>query len=113
MSQHYYSTRMDETTILITLGWDRPLRYFFMTIENEEKRARGEEDYMIYSNLDQDNAFPTWITSYQEVLKSMGIELPAYIFDEVIDDAFENVGSKVVWHNPRNWLDGQILREVF
>ncbi len=107
MSQHYYSTFYQEKPILITMGWDRPLGYFFMTIEDEEKKSRGEEDYLIYSNLDEEEdrmAYQPSLHHYQGVLKKLGIDLPAYILDEVYDDALENIGNKTVWHNPRHFM---------
>lgn len=90
MSQHYYPTFYQGRPILITIGWDKPLGYFFMTIEDEEKRENGQEDYIIYSNLDEEKesmAYPTSLHHYQSILKKLDIYFPDYILHEVYDDA--------------------------
>ena len=111
MSQHYYPTFYQERPILITIGWDRPLGYFFMTIEDEGKRGRGEEDYIIYSNLDEKKdimAYPTSLHHYQSILKKLDIHFPAHTLHEVYSDALENVGNKTVWYSPHH-----LIREPF
>jgi hypothetical protein len=67
-------------------GWDRPLQYFFLVIE--------ERDRTIYSNLDEANPALS-IEKVFEVLSMFGMPVPATLREDLLDDRRGNAGNTV------------------
>lgn len=68
MSQHWLSGKINDKAVEILIGWDEPLKHFFLTIDPD-----GEPP--IYSNLDAnpDIAFSHSLEDYQAVLDEHGV----------------------------------------
>lgn len=99
MSQHTFNTcrllkdQSREEIITITMGWDRPLQYFFMVIE-------GDDDEPLWSNLDQPEAFQKDLELYKKVLHDFNFKIPVpqQMLDEVLADKEIDAGNKLVIH---------------
>lgn len=99
MSQHMFNTcrlledEKREEIISVTMGWDKPLQYFFMVID-------GDDEEPLWSNLDQPEPFQKDLELYKEVLQkfNLKISVPQQMFDEVLADKEINAGNKLVSH---------------
>lgn len=99
MSQHSFKTTHRELPITVLLGWDRPLQYFFMVIENTAPDDDGQEeqdDGYLYSNLNDKHPFGMCLADYQAKLAELGITVPAEMFIRVGRDRLLNVGNRCV-----------------
>lgn len=52
--------------VTVSAGWDRPLAYFFMVIEDADEN-------LLYSNLDEANPASLTLAYFQRVLDRFGI----------------------------------------
>ncbi len=106
MSQHYFEANHDGLPVTVTLGWDRPLRCFFMTIEKHldetdiEGKDQHESEGFVYSNLKESSAFKNCLNYYKTKLDEFGISVPKSMFEQVETDSMFNVGNRYVWHQP-------------
>ena len=106
MSLHRFTTKLGDTEIVVTMGWDRPLRGYFMTIMQvafvpstaTNSDHEEEENSYLFNNLDQINSYPKELTAYLFELENRGIEIPQRMIDEVTMDGVRNVGNKIVEH---------------
>jgi hypothetical protein len=124
MSQHKFKTVMaDGRDVMVTLGWDRPLRGHFALVEqivaDEVEQEVGkvdssaspddgedfdENDGFVYSNLRDPNLIESYGLSaslgyFEKLLKGMGILVPVQIMLAVEQDAINNVGNKLVMYD--------------
>jgi hypothetical protein len=112
MSQHYFETTYNGQPITVTLGWDRPIRHYFMVIQQHVPESRGDDqsavddgatdedddDGILYSNLNQRNAFGRSLDDYRSTLQAMGIVCPGEMFEQVELDKCFSVGNRYVWY---------------
>lgn len=102
MSQHCFETHHKGFPITVMLGWDRPLRYFFMTIRKPaeliDNTMKVEDEDFLYSNLHEEDPFGHSLDYYREVLGHFHIDVPSSMFTEVQKDYAGNVGNRVVKH---------------
>lgn len=109
MSLHRYtSTRGDRKTV-VTMGWDRPLQGFFMTIiEVVPEPITGindeaeDDEIFLFDNLEQQIPHPKGINGYLAELEHQGIDIPQQMVNEVLADGMHNVGNKFVDHTIEN-----------
>lgn len=78
---------------LILTGWDRPLQYFFLVIE--DMTDEDSDDY-IFTNLNLPNPAMT-LEQIKDVLSKENIAAPATLFTDLATDKENNVGSS--FHN--------------
>ncbi len=84
MSQHTYKCG----EIKVLAGWDRPLGYLFLVIENDIS------DIPIYSNLDDPKAENAQDTiHFQEVLRTLSIPVPKGFWLALEGDRKKNKGN--------------------
>lgn len=108
MSLHLYTTQGDRQ-IVVTMGWDRPLQGFFMSITevaaqlitNTSDEEEGDEIFL-FNNLDQKIPYPKEINSYLAELEHQNIGIPEQMASEVVADRMHNVGNKCVDHTIEN-----------
>ena len=111
MSQHRFTTMHDNDEIVVTLGWDRPLQGFFMTIIKNPKDGKedAEQDPVyLFNCLDQDESHPREISGFLFELAHRGIVIPQEVFNEVLSDNTNDVGNKIVDHR---YVNGKYVRE--
>src|SRR3546814_6284363 len=54
MSRHYFNTFHKGSPISVILGWDRPMNYFFLVIEEQNNSADNPMTLdLLYSNLQE------------------------------------------------------------
>ena len=111
MSLHKFTTQFGNTELVVTMGWDRPLQGFFMTIiqTDSESASAGEEnkeddEAFLFNNLEQHVSHPKGIEAYQFELEHRGIEVPEKMINEVLADGMHNVGNKIVEHTCVNGI---------
>lgn len=102
MSQHIYVTTHKDRKVKILIGWDRPLKGYFMVLAYEDSK----EFENLYSNLEdprlkQFMGLPPTIEPFLEKLQELGIEIPEAILDEVEMDGIFNVGNRVVIYDEK------------
>lgn len=97
MSRHIFETTHQGQRVQVVLGWDRPLQYVFMTVENLS--ASDDEGRFLYSNLDE-GVEPGELTldHFRSVLRGLGLNVPEMMFAEVDRDRAANVGNRVLVH---------------
>lgn len=112
MSQHYFhTTTQSGQPVCVTLGWDRPLGHVFMVVEQlrtppQERSTppafdEDEDDLgggLLYSNLQERDAFEKTLDDYRSKLNELGITVPESMFVEVTWDEILRVGTRHVWH---------------
>jgi hypothetical protein len=99
MSQHQYETTTPGgQPVCVTLGWDRRLEYFFMTVELKGGKPPASDEGFLYSNLDERHAFSNDLDYYRAKLNAMRLNVPESMFEEVASDAERNVGNRTVCH---------------
>ncbi len=85
MSQHFFNTVCESCPVRVSMGWDRPLQYYFLTVQvlHAEERAEGEDNAVgsegfLYANLD-DPSVPDvehQLLYFQRQLALLSIEVP-------------------------------------
>jgi len=97
MSRHLLRTAtLRGDTVLVVLGYDRPLDYVFCTVLRE-----NDEEYM-YSNLSDEQAGVDLqeVDYFRDKLFDLGIEVPDQMFEEVKRYQLDRVGNRTVDHSP-------------
>lgn len=99
MSRHYFGTFHKGSPITVVLGWDRPMDYFFLVIEEQINSADNPMTLdHLYSNLQESDPFNHELDYYREVLRNFQIGVPESMFIEVERDREKNTGNRVVKH---------------
>lgn len=101
MSQHLFSTSHKEKPITVVIGWDRPLRYHFMYIENDD--AIEESNAFLYHNMDDEKSINQPLAYYEQVLKDHAITVPASMIEESREDAENNAGNRRCLHTTKGF----------
>lgn len=93
MSRHTFHGTYQNEAVTVVIGWDPPLRGFFMNIDN----GRHDENGMpLYTSLaDAQTAFghTQSLDHYLQVLKTFGIELPEEMVAALEQDRVNNAGN--------------------
>ena len=114
MSLHRFTTRLGDSKIVVTMGWDRPLQGYFMSIMQLKSTPSAfaddveEEGGYLFNHLDQIESNPRELTAYLFELENRGIEIPQRMIDEVTMDGVRNVGNKIVDHC---YVGGEYVRD--
>lgn len=99
MSRHYFGTFHKGSPITVVLGWDRPMDYFFLVIEEETNSADNPMAFdLLYSNLQESDPFNHDLDYYRGVLRHFQIGVPENMFIEVERDRERNTGNRVIKH---------------
>lgn len=96
MSRHCFRTALQGRPISVDMGWDRPLRGFFMVVQRDD--ANIEEETFLYDNLAMADSHPFTLDQFLEELTRLNIAIPNEMIDEVRRDGVENAGNKCVEH---------------
>lgn len=98
MSQHTYQTLYKSRPIHVTLGYDRPLDYVFMTVLLLD--AADHENDVIYSNLDDPDAGTECddVNYFRRILHDLEITVPETMFAETMRDQKKRVGNRMLNH---------------
>lgn len=109
MSQHYCELATAAgLAVGVTLGFDRPLQGFFMIV-----RPADDPSEPLYSNLHDpelamEGGMSTVVTYFLDKLTDLGINVPQPMVTEVMADAANNVGNRVVFWDHT----GHIVRQA-
>lgn len=100
MSRHYFDTSHKGFPVTVVLGWDRPLDYFFLTIQKPaeltDDAMQVEDEDFLYSNLHEIDPFGHDLDYYREVLRHFQIVVPESMFIQVQQDLEANAGNRLV-----------------
>ena len=96
MSQHVFKTTLDGEPVSVLLGWDRPLAYFVLGVEQLSEKNDG---IYLYSNLDDPGAVNCSLDYFRQKLSELGISVPESMFIEAESDRKRNVGNRLVEHH--------------
>lgn len=99
MSAHLMKTEVDGRALEVQIGWDRPLQYFYLVVEDPGSTS----DSPVYSNLDDPVCARNPRVPLEHFIKrlgELGIELPNAILEEVRRDCAGDVGNRVVEWDP-------------
>lgn len=97
MSQHIFKTTRAGEPISVLLGWDRPLEYFFLVVE--QLSVENNDEIYLYSNLDDPGAIDCSLDYFRQKLSELGISVPDSMFIEAESDRKHNVGNRLVEHH--------------
>jgi hypothetical protein len=103
MSRHSVTTTTksgDEVSVVI--GYDRPLKYVFCTVNH------GRD--MLYSNMDDMMAGigMSDVRYYEDILAALGIRIPEVMYEQVEADQDFNIGNRLVTYAH----DGTVIEEL-
>lgn len=93
MSQHYFTTTHNGDPVTVTLGWDRPLSQYFMSIDPED-----DEGPYIYSYLLEKKPCSS-LDYYKAKLDDLGIQVPLTMFEQVEGDRTFGIGNRCTQHS--------------
>jgi hypothetical protein len=114
MSQHHFETEFRNSRVDVVLGWDRPLRHFFLWVERCHNPAKalasttasgtaGNDDDVgqdfDYHNLDDLDSHQAGLDYFRDKLQMLGIQVPEVMFDQVLVDCEQNIGNRYVVYN--------------
>src|SRR3546814_13098438 len=95
MSRHYFNTFHKGSPISVILGWDRPMNYFFLVIEEQNNSADNPMTLdLLYSNLQESDPSNHDLDYYRAVLRHFQIDVPESMFIEVERDRERNTGNR-------------------
>lgn len=113
MSNHHFETTYQGQPVLVDLGWDRPLQHHFLVVmkltsvssdsavveasEFDDDDFDEEED-VVYSNLNELNAFGLPLEYFKAKLGELQIVVPESMFIQAELDGFNNTGNRMVRH---------------
>ncbi|RTB44102.1 hypothetical protein [Pseudomonas aeruginosa] len=117
MSRHYFNTVHNGLPVIVYLGWDRPMQYFFLVIEKPaepvddtmQDEDEDEDSGYLYTNLYESDPFGLGLGFYRDVLQRFEIVVPESMFIEVQRDAERNVGNRIVTHQADGSFTEQAL----
>lgn len=104
MSRHIYSTTTDDgKSVKVVMGYDRPLNYLFMTVEelSPPEAAPTEDDDQdspyLYSNMDDLCAGLEIqeIEYFLDILKDLQISIPEPMIAHIQEDQVNKVGNLI------------------
>lgn len=87
MSQHFLRTKNDEQVLIATIGWDTPLNYYFLLIQNEGDKS----DSFLFDNLSKDINYNRSLDFYIDVLTKFGFTIPDQLVNSLINDKINKV----------------------
>jgi hypothetical protein len=96
MSQHLFTIEHEGRPIRILMGWDRPLKEFFLSVARLD--VKDDEDSILYASLYDMEKDPRDIDYLVGKLEALGIKVPDSMISQVRTDAIDNVGNKLVNH---------------
>ena len=114
MSNHHFETTYQGEPVLVDLGWDRPLQHHFLVVMkltpavNESVAVEAdeldddhfdEEEDVVYSNLNEANAFGLPLEYFRAKLGELAITVPESMFVQAELDRFNNTGNRMVRHS--------------
>ena len=91
MSQRYFKNERYE----VLVGWDRPLQYFFMVIQDETV-PEDNDDSMVYSNQNDPEGPGLSFDRIHAVLHQFQITPPLTLWRDLQKDKQDDVGNLVV-----------------
>lgn len=111
MSQHFCNTVCQDRPVRVTLGWDRPLQYFFLVVgaldeelvEANECSIGSDANGHVYCNLDDDYvpaAVDKQLAYFQQRLVELNILVRAIMFKNVEVDRQNNVRTRHLIYQP-------------
>ena len=92
MSQHYFETTYLNRPVRVTLGWDRPVQHYYLTVEYLDA------DRYVYSNLQERKPFGFNLDDYRSKLETLGIAVPQSMFVQAQKDRADNAANRYVTH---------------
>lgn len=92
MSQHILEIASAHDVTTVTIGWDRPMAGYFMTVYREGKHAQPAGEECLYDTDD----LPEVVTvdGMKQALMTLGIECPQEMFTQVQSDCRHGVGNR-------------------
>ena len=111
MSQHVFNTvTMDGRPVQVVMGWDRPLQYYFLTVQALDAEwqplspegEHGESEGYLYSNL-YDPEIPlvdNQLAYYSTILYELGLDVPMAMLSALSYDRSVNRGHHHVVYQP-------------
>lgn len=108
MSQHVFETVCGEESVLVMMGWDRPLHGFFLEVSSLDSEDDELYSHMLDPDLVSCNGMSENIEYFVEKLRFMEISVPDLMIQEVLSDALDNVGNRMV----RYAADGTIQADT-
>jgi hypothetical protein len=110
MSSHLFETLRVGVPVLVELGWDQAqMRPFMAVFTSPHLTLLGSEigddddddDYgVLYATTLEPRPDALDLQHYRDVLRCLGIDVPAAMFEQVDADARNNVGHRVVRYLP-------------
>jgi len=102
MSQHRFVTTYQGRPVELLMGWDRPLRGFFMVVSRLD--SMEGEDEIVYSNLDDSalarcGGLSAVMDHFLMKLANLAIDAPQAMLAEVERDSWNNVGNRHVTYD--------------
>jgi hypothetical protein len=109
MSQHHVVSEYKNRPVRVVTGWDRPLRYFFMTINWEDIPEDDENCLYVYSNLTDPSALTNTqdVNYFIELLEQLEVPTPAEMWDQIVIESELGGSNRVVHYE----LDGAIISD--
>ncbi len=95
MSQHVIASTLRKQPVTVSLGWDRQLQGFFMTVRRDRTKNVAYSN-MVDPQLARSYGLASNLEFFRSTLKRLRVRVPPVVFDGVDTDAENDVGNRVV-----------------
>lgn len=102
MSRHHLRTVRGTSSVLVVMGYDRPLNEFFLQLWDDAPGPEPEEP--AYSSMDEPATDWRDITTVVRRLEELDVPVPRSMIDAVVADSVHRAGNRIVEHA----LDGRV-----
>lgn len=97
MSRHSVNTQIDNKSVQLVMGWDRPLKQFFFNVH--DLTVGPQDDDILATSMDMKTAELNDLDAILEQLKELGLTPPPKMVEEVRADKVNNVGNRMETYN--------------
>lgn len=100
MSQHYLKFFHEPSAceVRVQLGWDRPLRGFYMVALKDQEDLPDDDDEVVYSNLN-DVGHPSTLSHFRDVSEQLGFPIPDSMWRAAYNDSQLNIVNKQSYYD--------------
>lgn len=109
MSQHIADSIYQENVpVVVCIGWDRTLQYFFLAVETKDLGDDSEDGIpsTVYNTLDEVDCFMIkTLDRIKAKLVELAIKVPETMFSESENDKKDGVGNRVCYHTDKGFSE--------
>lgn len=102
MSQHIARLECEKLggQVQVQLGWDKPMREFYLVIFAEPGTQCDNDEGIVYSNLDDSRSRGKELDYFKTITRDLGLPVPDVMWRAAYHDREINAVNKIVYYSP-------------